>query len=754
MPPASDAHAPWANPWAVCWRRKKTILSVFVIGFVASVLIWKTRPEIFRSSAQLLLVVGSGDGERQESASSVQARVTSHMAQLKSKLVVRRVVDQVFKTTFPDDEAVPNAHKHLKIEKRHNLLKMTYAASSPEKSCDHLREIISGYQGYLRYTPQSNHREAIDQLTAKVANVESESKQKEQLYAQLLKSTPFAGTNRDIFDQIDERLDRLEDKRQGLLIRKAELERLLAAQPARAGQQPPSAAERSVSAELSRSAAREIYALELRERLMSARARGDRPEIRRAAEEAQQARQIYVNAGQTSELVSEFAEIEQSLSALENLLNIEKQQAQHWTKVAVKANRLRKTIDQQEQTLAGLKRQLQRRKLASELEACQLQVIAPPKEGSPRSKRDILLYFLLPGTLGSLFFGLLAGCVVEFIDRGFHSPSEITRSTGAQLMGVLPFVSEDAAAKEHSAVGGMVANYKMSHSEFAEQFRRIRTGLTLAATPTRGQVLLVTSYRRGDGRTVAASNLAAALAQAGKRTLLIDANFFDPQLHEAFKVSNKTGLADILAHRIAWQKFVQPTLLADVDLLTSGHPNGSPTELLSSPQWLELLNSMRSSYDFLIIDGPGLQESLDPVVLANSADQILLVLRVGRTSRLDAAQMLESLGYFAPRIVGVVMNNVKNVRQVWNADPLETYRRMHLLQTEPNYANGSHGAAALNHGERVPDLAGTSDQYKPAEASNALASLEAMLSNFGVETPPGFHAPKANGMRGLTSDKC
>lgn len=742
------------NPWAVCWRRKKTILSAFFIGFVASVLVWKTRPEIYKSSAQMLLVVGSGDGERQESASSVQARVTSHIAQLKSKLVVRRVVDQVFKTTFPGDQAASSAHKRLKIENRHNLLKMTYTASSPERSCDHLREIISGYQGYLRYTPQSNHREAIDQLTAKIATVESDSKQNEQLYAQLLNSTPFAGTNRDILDQIDERLDRLEDKRQGLLIRKAELERLLVVQPAMAGKQSPRAAERSVSAELSRSAAREIYALELRERLMSARARGDRPELRRAAEEAEQARQIYADTGQSSELVSEFAEIEQSLSALENLLITEKQQAQHWTKVAVKANRLRKTINLQEQTLAGLKRQLQHRKLASELEACQLQVIAPPEKGSPRSRRDIVLYFLLPGILGSLFFALIAGCVVEFIDRGFHSPNEITRSTGAQLMGVLPFVSEDQAAKEHSAVGGMVANYKMSHSEFAEQFRRIRTGLTLTGPPTRGQVLLVTSYRRGDGRTVIASNLAAALAQAGKRTLLIDANFFDPQLHEAFKVSNKTGLADILAHRIAWQKFVQPTLLADVDLLTSGQPNGSPTELLSSPQWLEMLNSMRSSYDFLIIDGPGLQESLDPVVLANSADQILLVLRVGRTSRLDATQMLESLGYFAPRIVGVIMNNVKNVRQVWNADPLETYRRMHLLQTEPNCASESHEAVASNRGVRVPDLVGVSDQHKSAEAANALAPLEAMLSDFGVETPVGLHVQKAGRVRGLTSDTC
>ena len=137
------------------------------------------------------------------------------------------------------------------------------------------------------------------------------------------------------------------------------------------------------------------------------------------------------------------------------------------------------------------------------------------------------------------------GIGLEFLDRGFHSPAEISRTVGARLTGEIPFLTLDEAEQEHSAVGGLVANYKISHAEFADQFRRIRTNLFNHTHGNRGEIVLLTSANSRDGMTVCSSNLAAAIAQAGKRVLLIDTNMRQPKQHELFGMSNRTGLSDI-----------------------------------------------------------------------------------------------------------------------------------------------------------------------------------------------------------------
>ena len=680
-----DSCAPWANPWAVFWRRKAIILSVFTLGCLITFVCWRSTPEIYHASAQLLLIAGTGSEEQVVPNSSVQARMKSHMEQLKSPLVLKRIVKQVFKASFPDDQTAAVVHERLKLEPNENLLKMTFSAASADLCQTQLSEIISGYQGYLHFTPQSNHAEAIARLEREIDQCKQTLTAYELSRTELLRSTPFAGSHRDIHDQIDARLQKLNEQRQRLQIQQAELQRALADQPStfdgRTAQSSGLPAQ-----ELSKAAARELYTREIHQRQIAARARTHRPELQRAEQATDQARQLFSELGQSTILNNDLKEVENSILALDRLLIDERRQAEQWTETASKAKQLQNTINQQQVALSTLQRKLQRRTLAVELETCQLQVIAPPKPGTPRSLRDILLHVVFPGVFGSLLFGIIMGIGLEFLDRGFHSPAEISRTVGARLTGEIPFLTLDEAEQEHSAVGGLVANYKISHAEFADQFRRIRTNLFNHTHGNRGEIVLLTSANSRDGMTVCSSNLAAAIAQAGKRVLLIDTNMRQPKQHELFGMSNRTGLSDILTYCACWQKIVQPTLLADVDLLTSGQPAGSPTELYSSPHWTEFLESVRTCYDYLILDSAAMRENLDPCVLARSAKQILMLLKVGKTSRSDAQYIQQELGEMSQKISGVIVNNAHNRRRVWHTDPWETYRNMHTQ----SYASRSH----------------------------------------------------------------
>lgn len=690
MPPRIDPHATsvegsWIDPLRVCWRRKRIIFLACILGCLSGVLFWKSQEKAFRSSAQLLFIAGE-TGSSQESAAITAKRLDVHIAQVKSPLIKKQIVNLALSKTHSNAVLEKNAFRRLVVKNHENLLEMSFTATSPERSREQLEAIIGGYQDYLRFTPQSNQHDAILQLTSKIEQLESELKHNEVSYAKLLKPTPFVGTNRNILDQMDQRFQRLENKRQELQIQIAELQRQQQMQEhaelASPGKTPAANSSLPKSPDLEQAAARELFALELRERLMASRADGNQPEVQRAAEDTKQARQLYVEVSNYSDLKQEIAKLEQAASAVSELIQAEQKQSQRWSSVATQADRLQNEIELQKQLLKGFKQQLQQRKIATGLEVSQLRIITPPKEGTPNSTRVIFFLYIFPGVALGLVVGLLLAFCLDFSDKAFHTASEIPKHLGVPLLAELPYVTTEVADQEHSAVSKLVANYRLSQSEFAEQFRRVRTTQFQAAKSDAANVMLLTSPSRGDGSTLAAANLAAALAQTGKKTLLIDANLKHPQLHITFAMPNVAGLADLLAHNTCWQAVVQPTLLANVDLLPSGKLIGSPTELLSSPHWVEFLTAVRKSYDYIVIDCPAL-DCLDTVVIASSVDQILLLLRSGQKSRLEAARAFERLGSLTEKIAGVIMNNVENLRHVWRSDPIESFLRMHSPQGMP-----------------------------------------------------------------------
>ena len=719
--------SPLGNLVSICWRRKTTLLLTLLLGTLTGTLYWQRQDEVYQSSTQLLLILGEG-ATSSTSATVLRDRLDAQVGQLRDPLIMERIVRLSLARSHDAATLPANVSGNFHIEGKDNLLRMSFIAPTAETSRLRLLAILEGYQNYLKYTPQSNRRETCERLTANIQQLEKQLSENQQHSTNLLRPTPFAGTTRSIADQLDERLQRLENKRQDLRIRKAELERQMQAQPLLQPQlQSLTLPVRGGASPLEKAAAQAVLSLELRERLIASRARGDRPEVRRASQDAQQARQVYAQTGKRAALEVELSEIRESTGAIEQLLRSEKAQVQKWSGLAAEAHRLQNAIHLQEESLRSSKQELQRKTLTLESESCRLQVIVPAKPGVPRSLRDTLSQNLLLGILSGLSLGLLLTYWAEFCDQGFQTPGELQKRLGVPLLGQLPF----SATPENPETGSFVADYQFSQSERTEQFRKIRADLLLSPKRPMGKTLLITSPRRGDGRTLAAANLAAAIAQTGRKTLLVDADLKQPELHQTFEVPAPGGLAAVLGNKITWQTAVLPTRLPNLNLLPAGQANGATAELLSSQHLPAFLQSAQQHYDVLIIDAPPLLDCLDPLVIANHVDSILPVLRVGPRSRSEAQQFFERLASLSQRVVGVVMNNANNQRPVWRTDPFESYRWIHQPHATPLPPEARFAANATPPKGHPAQSAQPSAQ-KPLVEYNA-SELENLLSELSAE---------------------
>jgi capsular exopolysaccharide synthesis family protein len=173
----------------------------------------------------------------------------------------------------------------------------------------------------------------------------------------------------------------------------------------------------------------------------------------------------------------------------------------------------------------------------------------------------------------------------------------------------------------------------------------------------------VTSPSPGDGKSTVASNLAIAMAQAGQRVLLVDADLRKPTQHKIFEVNPERGLGSVLADRRPVEEAIIPSVVDSLDFLPCGPCPSNPVELLNNGFFAELLDHLKDRYDKIVIDSPPVMPVADARVIAAMADATILVLRAEHsTRRLSIAARNELWRVRAPRL-GLVVNRVPTGKQ-------------------------------------------------------------------------------------------
>jgi chain length determinant protein tyrosine kinase EpsG len=212
-----------------------------------------------------------------------------------------------------------------------------------------------------------------------------------------------------------------------------------------------------------------------------------------------------------------------------------------------------------------------------------------------------------------------------------------------------------------SGPGGLVTSDVVTayqpHSAVAEDFRTVRSRLVIDwLHHAERNILAIVSPDQGDGRSWFAANLATAFAQAGERTLLIDADMRRPRQHELFKINDSLGLAALLTGRAGKEtaRRVHPELRLFV--MAAGVLPPNPQELLTRPAFEVVLTKFASQFDVVIIDTPSARATADAQVIAAKAGSALVLARRDHTSEIVLQSTVKSLLDSRVKVVGSVIN--------------------------------------------------------------------------------------------------
>lgn len=209
----------------------------------------------------------------------------------------------------------------------------------------------------------------------------------------------------------------------------------------------------------------------------------------------------------------------------------------------------------------------------------------------------------------------------------------------------------------------MTSNRKLivqeqAKSPIAEAYRTLRTNIQFSKVDGELKVILFTSSGPGEGKSTTTANTAVALAQSGKKVIIMDCDLRKPVQHKIFAKRNK-GITNILVEELNPLNLLQETEVDNLLLLPSGPIPPNPSELLSTIAMQQTIDCLKDHCDYLIIDAPPAVAVTDASVLASKVDGIILVVNSG-TNRPEMVQKAKELLLKARgHILGVALNRVE-----------------------------------------------------------------------------------------------
>jgi non-specific protein-tyrosine kinase len=338
---------------------------------------------------------------------------------------------------------------------------------------------------------------------------------------------------------------------------------------------------------------------------------------------------------------------EEEITAAENeLLSINS--ARELAKKKQEINELKANLRDLESSYAGLLATTQRGAVNV------LQVLEPPSLPGEPIDSNLLMNVIVAAVVG-LSLASAGAYLLEFLDDSFKEVDEVKKALGVAMLGLVPLIPD---SEDNS--GGKLAMMQIAPSSADEAYRSLRTNLQFASIDQSLHLLLVTSSQPEEGKSLTAANLSIALARAGRKVILVDADLHRPTVHRLFGLINNMGVTTALLFEDSEhiQEFLQPTIVPGLSVLTSGPLPPNPAELLGSRRMQEILNRLKELADIVVMDSPPVTAVVDGIILSTSADGVLMVVRANKTGREVARRALSALQQVHARILGAVFNGV------------------------------------------------------------------------------------------------
>jgi succinoglycan biosynthesis transport protein ExoP len=285
--------------------------------------------------------------------------------------------------------------------------------------------------------------------------------------------------------------------------------------------------------------------------------------------------------------------------------------------------------------------------------------VIPEEAFKPKKKLIVMLVLVV-----SLMFGVALAFLLDALDSTIKHADDVDYKLNASMLGLLPLLpalkgkgkaSKDKAAAENAHVRAFMHG---DHAGFKESVRTLRTSITLASLEKPVQTLLFTSSVPGEGKTTTSVNLACAYGQMEK-VLLIDADMRRPTVAKQLRLpQGSRGLSNAVAYPEMLDDSIHTIEDLGIDVMPAGAIPPNPLELLSSKNFTDILETLKTRYTKIIIDSAPMQAVSDALYLSTMTDGIVYIIKADATRDKLIKTGLSRLDDANARILGVVLNQV------------------------------------------------------------------------------------------------
>jgi capsular exopolysaccharide synthesis family protein len=274
------------------------------------------------------------------------------------------------------------------------------------------------------------------------------------------------------------------------------------------------------------------------------------------------------------------------------------------------------------------------------------------------------LVFLAAGGMVGLLLGIAAAFFIDLIDRSLKTVKEAEAQYGYTMLGLVPkFETSDTPtviSPSADDISPRVIAMTSPRSVIHEAYQMLQANLKFMSLDRKVKTIVISSAVPREGKSEVAANLAATIAQSGRRVLLVDADMRNPSQHHLWGIVNSVGLSNVVVDQNELRQAVKP-VTSNLSILTAGVMPPNPLAIIDSEAMTTFIETVAKDYDYVLFDTPPLAGTADAAVLGKMADGVLIVVRPGVADSASVAAAKSLLARSEPNILGLVANGV-NVR--------------------------------------------------------------------------------------------
>jgi polysaccharide biosynthesis transport protein len=334
--------------------------------------------------------------------------------------------------------------------------------------------------------------------------------------------------------------------------------------------------------------------------------------------------------------------------SLQGAMNAQRSEALGQNKIGIAYSVLQREADSNRQIYENLLQRAKEAGITGERRVTNVRVVdaaeVPRGPFSPNLRGDMSFAFV-----AGLVFAIGLAFGVDYLDNRVKTPQELKTHFGVPFLGLVPTVAVEKEGHNPLLNNGVPQN-------FAEAFKSVRTNVLFSTAEEGLRTVVITSAGPGEGKSLVASNLALALAQAGQRVLLLDADMRRPRVHDIFGTAQEPGLSNVLSGNAKTTESIRKSSVPGLWLMPAGHIPPNPAELLGSRRFTDFIRTLDGHFDWVVLDTPPVMVVADSSIVSNQASGVVFVVRADHTTRQAIRAAAEQLEGANAHVIGSVLN--------------------------------------------------------------------------------------------------